>query len=263
MPGNQFPPEPNAIDEMRQMLAEAKVITFMANPSVASPLAPTTTVSWECEHVPGVHYHLSRMRVPRKGSKEFQLSAPLICTLSARVGLLSRNLANLHVTYDTSMCHVLSAPESAFTGLLVDAIRSSVSAEPHLSLRRTPVIDLTPNRINCSIRLKRAIDNFPDLKIDIDCAFSVSVEEGRPSVSYASFSIDHDFSGWVAAITSGVSKIVEEILDDYVEGKLKPALLNAVQSFFDSKTSLIPAPFSLFSIAIGDDVVSLMLCPAI
>lgn len=261
MPNVTSNPEQGDLEIFRELLKSAKVLSFSATSNDASPLVPQVTLTWSCVDAPGVIYQINRRKVPPAGSEIQQPLRPTSYLLSAKAGPLSKNLRSLTIGYDTSMCISVEVPEALIKQVLLDRIDESVSSQDSLSLRKAPVVDVMPSGIACSIRLLRVINNFPDLKVNVDCIFTLTVRDGVPIVTIAKFSVDTDFAGWVAFVTVGASKIVEEVVDGYVEKVLKAAIVAGIESAISKSLQSFPSTFFLNSIALDRDSIHLLVCP--
>lgn len=111
------------------------------------------------------------------------------------------------------------------------------------------------------LRFTINIDNFVDPDLDVDCTIQLQAQNGDVVPTYRSFSVDVDWPWWVTGLSLGVSKIVEEVLEDKIEGQLRPQLLGAVHDAFSAYLALITPTHRLFSVTTVTNQINFTVCP--
>jgi hypothetical protein len=258
-----LPISTDSIAEARRCVQGVTVSSFRATPDALAPGNSTTTVSWKAKlpaGCPGLTLQLNGATVASEGSRTFTQFDSKTYRLSARAVFAGAVLRQVTVTYDTSQCIQSTWTETQVDALLGRYIETFIASDTNLSLRRDPQVSLTSRGVEVSIRINRAINNFPDLKLDLDFVLNLSVHEGKPVVAYTSFAVDTDWPWWVTGLSAGITKIVEEVIDEKIEGRLKPGLIQAIRQKLVETAALFP-DYQLHSIVMRTDEVSVQVCP--
>jgi hypothetical protein len=251
-------------DHALECLADTRLVSFTATPSVVPPFGGTVTLSWSVGLPTGCSpaVRLNGQTVSASGSRQVQPSVTTRYTLTAALAGLTKTLGGVTVGVDTSACITQAVPES----VMRDQVRSSVdeldAAEPRISQRSAARVEVDATGISVALRLKIAIDNFADPNLDIDCKVGLQVRDRGVDAFYRSFAVDLDWPWWVTVVTAGVSKIVEEIIEDKIEAQLKPAVLAGLEERLDAMVDLIPGDLALHSLQLATDEVRVTVCPA-
>ena len=70
-----------------------------------------------------------------------------------------------------------------------------------------------------------------------------------------------DWPWWVTTVSLGITKIVEEVIENEIEGRLKQAILDQVKQVIASVVDDLPASLRLFRIVTLQDRVDITVCP--
>jgi hypothetical protein len=233
-----MPPTPEQIEKAQDCLAEIRLVNFTATPD--SILAgQESAIRWDvdisgCAHPGMLGIHLNATRVPVSGSRRIRPGRAVTYSLSARAAGLLRPLGRVNVHVDDSACRPFEISEEEVVPLIQGSIRSSIeeyNANPEtdnpVTLRSPPGVQIEPGGVVIRIRLELEINNFFNPDVDVDARIGIGVSaEGAALAFYKSFAVDVDWPWWVSGITHGITKIVEEFIDDLVEAQLKQKILN-------------------------------------
>jgi hypothetical protein len=257
-------PEPDPEDEDTfECLAKVKVGSFTVAPTTVPPFGGSATLRWAVTVPPGcpVGLKLNGMLVGRSGSQEVHPATTTTYSLAATMHGLTAVLKSVSVRVDTSACVTRDVPESLIRSQLRSAVDKLDAAEPKLSQRSDPRLEIDANGIHVALRFKLAIDNFADPNIDVDFTIGLRVRNGSVEPYYRSFAVDVDWPWWVTTITAGVSKLVEEFIDGKIEARLKPAILAGVKSQLDALVAQIPGDLRLHSLRFAENEIRVTVCP--
>ena len=251
-------------DDILLCLSKVTVTSFTATPSSVPPFGGPSTLKWSVTVPPGcaVGLKLNGKAVGRSGSLEVQPTTTTTYSLVAAVRGLTRVLKSVSVRVDTSACITRPVPESLIRTELRKAVDKLDADESRLSQRSDPKVEIEPDGIHVALRFKLAIDNFADPDLDVDAVIGVRVRNGAVEPFFKSFSVDLDWPWWVTVITAGVSKIVEEFIEDKIEGRLKPAALAAVKKQIDALVAQIPGGLRVHSMSFAENELRVTVCPA-
>lgn len=257
---DDFPvPDPDDI----VCLGGTEVTSFSATPRAVEPFGPPVTLRWSVSVPSGcnVGLTLNGRPVGRNGSQQVQPAVTTRYTLAARLGRATKALRTLTVPVDTSACVTVPVPES----LVRSAIRGEVDAldrERNDVSQRSPArVEVTTRGIEVGLRLGLAIDNFPDPDIDIDLTIGLRLRNGSLEPFYRRFDVDVDWPWWVTVISAGASKVVEEFMDEAVEDRLRPLILDAAKERIDALVDQIPGDMRLHSLQVRDGEIRVTACP--
>lgn len=245
-------------------LGEVEVVSFTADPPTVEPFGGPATLSWNVRVPTGCNagLHLNGRPVRTSGSMQVQPTVTTRYSLSARLGPASRFLDDLTLRVDTSACISSTIAESNIRGDVRAAVAGAVAENEQLSQRSEPRVEVDAGGIHLGLRFKLAIDNFVDPSIDVDATVGLRLRDGAVDVSYRSFAVDVDWPWWVTALTAGVTKIIEEFMDDTVEDRLKPMLLEKVKQRIDDRVAEIPGFLRLHRLGLAENEISVTVCPA-
>jgi hypothetical protein len=90
----------------------------------------------------------------------------------------------------------------------------------------------------------------------------INVDDGVVRPYYRSFTVDVDWPWYITTLTLGITKIIEEFLDDRVDGNLKPTILEKIQGVIDDLVALLPGDMKVHTIRLVEDAVVVTACPA-
>lgn len=250
-------------DDILECLAKVKVGSFTATPTSVPPFGGSATLRWGVTVPSGcaVGLRLNGTPVARSGSQEVHPAATTTYSLAAVVRGLTRVLKSVSVRVDTGACITRPVAESLIRTQLRSTVDKLDAAEPRLSQRSDPSVEIDANGIHVALRFKLAIDNFADPSIDVDFTIGLRVRNGSVEPFYRSFAVDVDWPWWVTTITAGVSKIVEEFIDGRIEARLKPAILTGVKDQIDDLVGQIPGGLRLHSLSLAENEIRVTVCP--
>jgi hypothetical protein len=247
-----------------ECLAKVKVGSFTATPTTVQPFGGPATLRWGVTVPSGcaVGLRLNGTPVARSGSREVHPATTTSYALVAVVNGLTRVLKSVSVRVDTSACITRPVPESLIRSQLRSAVDKLDAAEPRLSQRSDPSVEIDADGIHVALRFKLAIDNFADPSIDVDFTIGLRVRNGAVEPYFKRFAVDVDWPWWVTVITAGASKLVEELIDEKFEDKLKPAILTGVKSQIDKLVDQLPSNLRLHSLTLAPNEIRVTVCPA-
>jgi hypothetical protein len=257
-------PDPEDDDGMFECLAKVKVGSFTVTPTTVPPFGGLATLRWAVTVPPGcaVGLKLNGKPVARSGALEVHPATTTTYSLAAVVRGLTRVLKSVSVRVDTSACVTRPVPESLVRSQLRSAVAKLDAAEPKVSQRADPRVEIDANGIHVALRFKLAIDNFADPDIDVDFTIGLRVRNGSVEPYYRSFAVDVDWPWWVTVVTAGVSKLVEEFVDGKIEARLKPAILTGLKDQLDALVDQIPGDLRLHSLSFAENEIRVTVCPA-
>jgi hypothetical protein len=257
-------PDPEIDPDSARCLGGVAVNSFSASPTTVPPFGGGSTLKWTVT-VPSdcrVGVMINGRPVPRSGTLPVQPAVTTRYTLSAAAGGLVRTLRSVEVRVDTSSCTSASVPESLIRTEVQKVVRALDAAESRFSLRSDPGVEVKPGGIVIAVRGKLAIDNFADPDIDLDLTVGLRVRNGAVEPFYKSFAVDVDWPWWVTVISAGVSKLVEEFIEDKIENVLRPGILKALKQSLDAFVDHIPGTMRLHSLSLVENQLRVTVCPA-
>lgn len=246
--------------------SEFKLISFTATPANSLPGQPVT-LRWNINKTGNCtgRIKLNGITVPMDGSRVVNPLSDITYSLvvSTRCNV-SRTLGRVRIDVNDSSCRLIPIPESAVRSQVISAVDSKIqefnqTSSNDLSKRSETKVEVDPSGISIKVRLKAAINNFPDPDLNVDMKIGVGVGPGNTVVVfYKSFSVDVDWPWWVTAITLGITAIVEHIVENIIEDKIKNGILDALKTQINAVTSQIPG--TLAGIETLQDEVRIKIC---
>lgn len=207
----------------------ARLISFTASPLSVGPGNQSTTIAWNVATPGGpcrnLEITLNGSVVPASGQQTFTQNDHATYLLRARLLTATRVLGRIVVPFDFSHCSEITLNEYLIRQVTTFFIAETVAAYAAVTLRSDPTIEVAESGISVGIRARVALPNFPDADVDVDAVVAPSAQDGEAVFRYRSFAVDIDLPWWVTALTAGASKVLEEVVEDMVEAKLKPMLL--------------------------------------
>jgi len=246
-----------------ECLRLTRINSFTANPSTLQPFGGGTTISWSVNVPPGcgLRITLNGQPVAASGTQQVQPAATTSYTLAARVRQATRVLDRVVVRVDTSRCISGAVPESLIRLQIQRAVDALDQADDRFSKRSEPRIEVDAHGIHVALRFKLALENFADPSVDIDFTVGLRVRSGSAEPFYRRFAVDVDWPWWVTVVTAGVSKIVEEFIDEKVEGALKPRVLNELRNQIEGFINLLPGDLRLHMLGLAENEIRVTACP--
>ncbi|HTL10180.1 MAG TPA: hypothetical protein VL307_18020 [Chitinophagaceae bacterium] len=261
-----MPCTPAMIERAIECASEYSLNSFTASPANITPGQPVT-LTWSTAHSGhcAASFRINGITVPASGSKTVNPLADTTYTLTLQTQCnISRTLGRASVDVNESTCKLTSIPESLVRGQVISVVDSSInefnaSSSNDLSKRSETQVEIDPQGISIKLRLKAAINNFPDPDLNVDMKVGLGVGPGNTvSVFYRAFSVDVDWPWWVTGISLGITKIVEEIAEGRIQGKIKPQILEALKTQLNNAAKQIPGV--LTSIETLQDELRLKIC---
>lgn len=265
LPDDDFPgPGPDIDEDTLTCLADTRVTSFTATPSTTEPFGSPVTLRWAVS-VPsgcGVAIRLNGQTVSRSGSLQVQPTSTTHYTLSARIGGLTKSLRTVTVAVDTSACVTVPVPESTVRSAIRGVVDALDAATDELSQRSAAAVEVAPDGIAVRLRLEAKVDNFADPNIDVDFKIGLRMRNGTVEPFYRSFAVDVDWPWWVTVVTLGVSKFIEELIEDKIENGARPLILQSVRDLIDGLLDQLPDTMRLHSLQLLTDQIRVTACPA-
>jgi hypothetical protein len=257
-------PGPDIDDDTLDCLTDTQANSFSATPTTVDPFGPPVTLRWSVSRPStcGVVVKLNGQSVGLSGSMQVQPAVTTRYTLTAGIGGLSKTLRSLTVAVDTSACVTVPVPESTVRTAIRGVVDQIDAATNQLSQRSAAKVEIVPGGVSVALRLKAAVDNFADPDIDVDFTIGLRIRNGAVEPFYKSFSVDVDWPWWVTVVTLGVSKFVEELIDDKIESAARPLILQAVKDLVDGLVERLPGNLRLHSLQLLTDELRVTACPA-
>jgi hypothetical protein len=255
--------EPDIDDDALDCLVGAQLKSFTARPTTLRPFQGPSTLRWSASVPVGcrVAFGINGRTVARSGSLEVFPVFDTAYALNASVRGASKVLARVTIDVDTSACVSGSVPESILRGQVKQSLESFESDDERAYDLSLDSFEIHSTGLQVSAHMKLEINNFADPRVDVDFVIGLNVEAGVVRPYYRSFTVDVDWPWYVTALTLGITKIVEEFLDDRVEGKMKPSILQNVQGAIDDLVALLPGDMKIHTIGLAEDAVLVTACP--
>jgi hypothetical protein len=261
-----MPCTPDMIEKALECASEFRLTSFTATPTNVTP-GQAVTLKWATAHGGqcAASFRINGITVPASGSKTVNPLADSTYTLSLHTLCnITRTLGRVTVDVNESSCRLTSIGESLVRAQVITVVDASIkefnaSSSNDLSKRTETQVEVDPQGISIKLRLKAAINNFPDPDLNIDMKIGLGVGPGNTvSVFYRSFSVDVDWPWWVTSISLGITKIVEEIVEGMIQGKIKNKILEALKTQLTNAAKQIPGV--LTSIETLQDELRLKIC---
>jgi hypothetical protein len=255
---------PAMLESANDRLDEIVFNSFTASPNNLRPGA-AVTLKWSIDLPEFVTLRLNGVTIAGTGSKTVNPVVDTRFTITAEPGCsLRRSIGSVLVNVDESSCRLTSIDEAIVRSLILAAVDTQISehnamSQNDLTKRRETLVEIDPTGIAIKIRLRIGISIVPDPDLDIDMKLGLGVGPGNSvQVFYKTFSTDVNWPWWFDGITAGISLIIDSILGDRIEAKLKPSVLNSMRARIAQTAGLIPGV--LTRIATTDDAIQLTIC---
>ena len=254
------------IDNSAQCAASYSLNSFTATPATVTP-GQAVTLRWNISRTGRCNgrIKLNGVNVPMVGSKVVNPLSDTTYRLQVSTPCnITRNLGQRLVDVNTAACQFISIPEPIVRSQIIQAVDASIaehnqSSSNDLTKRSQTSVEIDNQGIVVRLRLEAAINNAPDPAINVDMRIGLGVGPGNTvSVFYISYSLNVDWPWWFHAITLGISAIVEHIVENRIEQKMKPQILTALRNQINSSAGQIPGV--LASIQTIQDAVRVQVC---
>jgi hypothetical protein len=255
---------PVPIDEHAiECLDHTRVTSFTANPSTLQPFGGGATLRWSVTVLQGcgVTITLNGQPVGKSGTLEVQPAVTTRYTLGARIHQATRVLNSVVVSVDTNACISSGVPESLIRSEIQRVVDTLDQANDRFSKRSDPRVEVNTDGIHGALRFTLVINNFVDPNIDVDFTIGLRVRSGTAEPFYRRFAVDVDWPWWVTVLTSAVSKIVEEFLDEVVEDMLRSQILDEVRQQIEGLVNQLPGDLRLHTLNLAENEIRLTACP--
>jgi hypothetical protein len=234
------------IDNAIEKSQNVRLNSFTASPNNVKP-GVAVTLNWSVANTAGVTLKLNGVTIPANGSKTVTPIADTQFKIIGECGCnVRKTLGSILVNVDEAACRQVVIPESIVRNLIIAEVNSqvtehNVTSNNDLSKRTETVVEVDTTGILIKMRFKIAINNAPDPDLNIDMKIGAGVTPGNNiSVFYKTFSTDVNWPWWFDAVTLGISKIIENVIEERIEKKLKPAILNGMRTKISQTAGAIP-----------------------
>ena len=257
-----MPPTEEQIERAMECLNDTTLDSFTASPQTINP-GQTCTLNWKVTATSGcsIQVLLNNSVVQKTGSRSVQPTTTTIFRLVGRMFGVQRTLGRATVNVNTSQCITQSVDEDTVRQLLLSLIDENLAGTP-LSQRSPASVEIDRNGIAVRLRLRIAVPHFFDPNLNVDMVITVQAVNGEAVVSYQSFSAKVDWPLWVTGITLGATEFIEGAIEDGIEQKVKPLILQKLKERIDSFLRLIPSNLRLTTITTDADEIKVTACPA-
>jgi hypothetical protein len=261
-----MPCTPEMLNKAAICSSQFRLISFTATPNNVTP-GQAVTLRWNIDRSGecNANFKINGVTVPMDGTKVVNPLTDTTYRISVNTGCgITRNLGAVFVNVNDSSCRTTFIAEGLVRQQIIQAVDRNIqeynqTSSNDLSKRSETQVEIDSTGIIIRLRLKAAINNFPDPDLNVDMKIGVGVGPGNTvSVFYRSFSIDVDWPWWVTGISLGITKIVEEIVEGRIEGKIKSSILDGLRAQINTATQLIPGV--LAGIQTSQDAIQLKIC---
>lgn len=256
-----MPATDEMIERAIECLERTTVNSFTASPPTVSP-GQASTLKWKVTTAAGCapQLLLNNSAVQKTGSRSIQPVTTTTFLLVGRIGTVQRTLGTATVNVNTSQCITRSVEEETVRQMLRGLIEANLAGTP-LSQRSPASVEIDRNGIAVKLRMRIAVPSFFDPNLNVDMLIAVRAVDGESAVSYRSFSVDVDWPWWVTGITLGVTEFIEGVIENRIERRLKPLILQKLKEQIDSFLRLIPSTHRLTTLTTEADQITGMACP--
>lgn len=237
-----MPCTPQMLEKAAALADQFHLASFTANPATAPGPGKPVTLNWKITkpNVGNCTVRLNGILVPVEGSK---LVNPLVLTnysLSIETGCnVVTTLGHVTVNVNTTACRIISLPELLIRSQIQQVVDKNIkdynaTSDNDLTKRSETAVEIDTTGISIKLRLKAAIANFPDPDLDVDIKLGLGVGPGNTTVVfYRTFSVNVHWPWYLGAITLGITKIVEGIIEQRIQGKIKNDILTSTKKQLD------------------------------
>jgi hypothetical protein len=190
------------------VLRTVRVASFTATPSTINPFQ-RSTLSWDVNAPvtrPPIRVTLRSGSITfasgEQGSRDVSPIGTTGYSLVASKGRATRVLRTEHVFVNTNDCVTQTIGEPEIRAQIASVIDPILVQHPELSRRRADTVNIEPNGLRISIRMKAAIDKVADPDINVDAVVSLRAEAGQLRWRLDRYSFDADFPWWQDLVTS-------------------------------------------------------------
>jgi hypothetical protein len=254
---------PDIDDDAIDCLVGTQLKSFTASPATIQPFQGSATLRWSATVPVGcrVGLAINGRAVARSGTLEVLPAVDTAYALTASARGASTVLGRVTVDVDTSACVSGELAESILRGQIEQSLASFESDNDRVYDLSLDSFEIHSTGLHVSLELKLEINNFTDPSVDVDFVIGLNVEDGIVRPYYRSFTVDVDWPWYITTLSLGVTKIIEEFLDDGVEGQMKPRVLEKIQGVIDGLVALLPDDMKIHTIRLTEDAVLITACP--
>jgi hypothetical protein len=254
---------PDIDDEAIECLAGTQLKSFTASPTTIEPFQGPVTLRWSASVPVGcrVVFQINGRAVGRSGSLEVLPAADTTYSLTASARGASRVLGRVAVNVDTSACVSGELAESMLRGQVEQSLTAFEADDDRAYDLSLDSFEIRSTGLYVFLHMKLEIDNFADPTVYVDFVIGLNVDDGLVRPYYRSFTTDVDWPWYITTVTLGVTKIVEEFLDNRVEGDMKPKVLEKIQGVIDGLVGLLPDDMKIHTIRLTEDAIVVTACP--
>jgi hypothetical protein len=267
-----MPPNETVLAKALAALQEVELVSFTATPSTIAPFGQSE-LRWRVNAPSGVHIELDGQQVPRNGSKVVHPGATRTFSLVARASTLSAPVGQVTVVVNLDACIVLGISEDEVNASLMGVIDGLLLQDPSLSLRSTPIVDVTPSGIVMKLRFEVAVPHFRNPDFDIDALIGLTPDGDGITPFFLQFNSDLHLSFWEEALAiftdatlgllSGGPFIHIALAQGETQAKAdaRRDILNGVGAAIDVFLDMAPDGFSPHQVFLRDDGIDVRMCP--
>jgi hypothetical protein len=254
---------PDIDDDAIDCLIGAQLKSFTASPARIQPFQGSAMLRWSATAPVGcrVGFAINGRTVARSGTLEVLPAVDTTYALTASVRGASTVLGRVMVDVDTSACVSGELAESILRGQIEQSLASFESDNDRVYDLSLDSFEIRSTGLHVSVEMKLEINNFTDPSVDVDFVVGLNVDDGMVRPYYRSFTVDVDWPWYITTLSLGITKIVEEFLDDGVEGQMKPSILEEIQGVIDGLVALLPGDMKIHTIRLTEDAVLITACP--
>lgn len=256
-PGGELPDPPACLHQV-------ELTRLTADPESTAPFGDPVTLRWDVD-IPtgcGVRLAINGAPIAATGSMTVEPAQTTPYSITASARGFRRTLGRVVVRVDTARCISGSLTEQQVSSALRAAVARADASIDEVTLRRAPTVEVDAKGIHVAIRMKVRVPNFTDPELDIDLSLGVRTRDGAVEVFLRRFAVDLDWPWWVTGLSLGISKIVEEVLEDKIEGELRAKVVDAAQGAIDSFVEQLPGDLAVHRVVTAPDRVDVTVCPA-
>ena len=250
-------------DDAIDCLVGTQLKSFTVSPATIQPFQGSATLRWSATVPVGcrVGLAINGRAVARSGTLDVLPAVDTAYALTASAQGASTVLGRVRVDVDTSACVSGELAESILRGQIEQSLASFESDNDRVYDLSLDSFEIRSTGLHVSLELKLEINNFTDPSIDVDFVIGLNVDEGMVRPYYRSFTVDVDWPWYVTTLSLGVTKIIEEFLDEGVEEQMKPSVLAEIQGVIDGLVALLPGDMKIHTIRLTEDAVVITACP--
>jgi hypothetical protein len=275
-------------DEIRQiqLLQEAVLVSFSANPAALTPFGHAT-VAWEVTLpttvIPGVHVEVHLFAgadqvVDATGSVVVGPYTDSSYAISVSTPKAHRQLGTLDLPVDLGSCTSEDTAAIFFTAIITTEANKAFPAGGQVTLRGNgSSVDIGYNSFVVDIPLTASVPNWFDPDVDVSMGFSIVSDHGDVRVTHDLATTNVSFGTASSILSGGCSAAVAAALEaqsngflsgfvgPVVAGRIADALIADVTAHLNRlnhATPPPPVPYRFYDLTLTVDGLTYRFCPA-